>query len=335
MRNKLYAIGIDLGGTKTEVALVSDTGKILKNIRFTTTAQEGPEAATEKISRAVRDLLLGSEHPAVGLGVGVAGQIGTSGETVRFAPNLNWHEVPLVTALQQQLELPVVLLNDVRAATWAEWLFGAGRGCNDLVCLFVGTGIGGGVVSGGRMLIGSSNSAGELGHMTVDLNGPPCNCGNLGCLEALAGGWAIARRAREAVANDPQAGAPLQSMANGQEEKITAELVARSARAGDPLASRIVAEIAEALVAGTVGLINAFNPTRLILGGGVIEGIPDLIRSIDQGTKARALRASCEDLQVLPAELGNSAGVIGAAALAMRRFGRHRQSAGCPLVEQN
>jgi len=263
-------------------------------------------------------------RPAVGLGVGIAGQIGTSGKTVRFAPNLAWHDVPLQAALQRQLGLPVVLLNDVRAATWAEWLFGAGRGCDDLVCLFVGTGIGGGVVSGGRMLDGSSNTAGELGHVTVDLNGPRCHCGNHGCLEALAGGWAISRRVQEAVADDPLAGEALLAMANGQADGLTAELVARGAHAGDPLAGQIVTETAEALIAGAVGLINAFNPARLILGGGVIEGLPELIQHIDRGIRAKALRAAWENLQVLPAERHNDAGVIGAAALVMRRFGEQR-----------
>jgi glucokinase len=326
MRNKAYTIGVDLGGTKTELALVNGSGTILKKIRLATAAQEGPDAVTEKISGAVRDLLQDSGRHAVGLGVGVAGQIGSSGETIRFAPNLGWHEIPLQATLQRELGLPVVLLNDVRAATWAEWLFGAGRECADLLCLFVGTGIGGGVVSGGRMLAGSSNSSGELGHMTVDMHGPLCHCGNRGCLEAIAGGWAIARRARDAVADDPQAGASLLSMANNQADNLTAELVAQGAHAGDPLAGQIVTETAEALIAGAVGLINAFNPARLILGGGVIEGLPELIQHIDQGIRVKALRAASENLQVLPAELHNDAGVIGAAALAMRRFGAKGQA---------
>jgi glucokinase len=321
MKDQKCAIGVDLGGTKIQAALVGGSGEILKDLRLATKAGDGPEAVMEKVSGAVRELLQGTERSPAGLGVGVAGQLDPSGETVLFAPNLAWHDVPLQAALQRQLELPVVLINDVRAATWGEWLFGAGHGCDDLVCLFVGTGIGGGIVSAGRMLEGSSNTAGELGHITVDWHGPPCHCGNRGCLEALAGGWAIARRAREAVAADPLAGAPLKKMAHGREDAITAELVARAAQAGDPLAEELVAITAEALIAGTVGVVNAFNPGRLILGGGVLEGTPDLARRIERGVRARALQAACQDLQVLPAELHNHAGVIGAAALAMRRFG--------------
>lgn len=326
MKDKQYAIGVDLGGTNIQAALVDGAGEILKGLRLATKAGEGPEAVIAKISGAVRVLLQGTERSPAGLGVGVAGQIDPSGEAVRFAPNLAWHNVPLQAALQQQLELPVALINDVRAATWGEWLFGAGRGCDDLVCLFVGTGIGGGVVSAGRMLSGSSNTACELGHITVDLHGPLCSCGNRGCLEAIAGGWAIARRAREAVAADPQEGAQLKEMAHGREDAITAELVARAAHAGDPLAGRIVAETTEALIAGATGLINTFNPERLILGGGVIEGLPELVQQIQQGTKEKALQIACENLKVLPAQLRNAAGVIGAAALAMRQFGNQRQA---------
>jgi glucokinase len=213
--------------------------------------------------------------------------------------------------------LPVVVTNDVRAAAWGEWLHGAGQGCDDLVCLFVGTGIGGGVVSGGRMLAGCSNAAGELGHITVDLHGPQCHCGNQGCLEALAGGWAIARRAQEAIAADPAAGTSLVQMAGGQQKAVTAKIVAQAFHAGDPLAQELVDEVAQALIAGAVGLVNAFNPCRLILGGGVIEGLPELVDRIDQGVCERALEAASAPLQVLPAQLKNDAGVVGAAALAM------------------
>lgn len=326
MAHQSSAVGIDLGGTKTIVAIVNASGKILQTTRLATPASEGSQAVIEKISKAACQLIEGAGLPPVGLGVGVAGQIAPSGKLVQYAPNLDWHDVPLQTALQEQTGLPAVLLNDVRAATWAEWLFGAGYGCDDLVCLFIGTGIGGGVVSGGRLLVGNSNSAGELGHIPVALNGPLCNCGNRGCLEALAGGWAIARRAREAVAADPQAGIALKKLAQGREEAITAALVARAAHGGDPLAGQIIAETAEALIAGATGLINAFNPGRLILGGGVIEGLPELVDRIDQEARSRALQAACTKLEVLPAALHNNAGVIGAAALAMRRFGNHPES---------
>jgi glucokinase len=315
-----WAIGVDLGGTKIEVARVTNGGKLLERRRRPTQVEAGPDAIIAEIAGAVKDLIADGGSPPLGVGVGLAGQIDPHQGVVRFAPNLRWQEVPFQEELSQSLRLPVVVTNDVRAATWGEWLHGAGMGCDDLVCLFAGTGIGGGVVSGGKILSGCSNTAGELGHMTIDLNGPPCTCGNRGCLEALAGGWAIALHAKEAVNADPEAGAFLLRMAGGGFETITAKIVAEAAKAGDPLARRLVDSAAQALTAGAVSLINAFNPCRLILGGGVIEGLPYLVDQIDRGIRGRALPAATELLQVLPAELGKDAGVIGAAMLVIRTF---------------
>jgi glucokinase len=317
MTADLWAMGVDLGGTKVEVAQVDSKGQVRQRLRRATDVKDGPAAIEAEIVSAVRELQESTGSPAAGVGVGVAGQIEPASGVVHFAPNLDWHDVPLQADLSRTLRLPVVVTNDVRAAAWGEWLHGAGQGCDDLVCLFVGTGIGGGVVSGGRMLAGCSNVAGELGHITVDLHGPPCHCGNQGCLEALAGGWAIARRAQEAIAADPSAGASLVQMAGDQQKAVSAKIVAQAFHAGDPLARKLVDEVAQALIAGTVGLVNAFNPCRLILGGGVIEGLPELVDRIDQGVRERALETASAPLQVLPAQLKNDAGVVGAAALAM------------------
>ncbi len=218
-----------------------------------------------------------------------------------------------------------MVTNDVRAATWGEWIHGAGKGCDDLVCIFVGTGIGGGVVSGGKLLSGCSNTAAEIGHMTIDLNGPPCTCGHRGCLEALAGGWAIARRARQALSDHPSAAATLLRLAEGSPDAITAKTVAEASRAGDPLAKEIFDEVTRSLIAGAVSLVNALNPCRLILGGGVIEGVPELVERIAKGVSEGALPAAVEPLLVLPAKLRSDAGAIGAATLAMHTFKSNAQ----------
>jgi len=313
-----WAVGVDLGGTKVEVAHVDAEGRVRMRLRRPTDVRDGPAAVQDEIVAAVRDLQGSGGNSPIAVGVGVAGQIEPSSGVVRFAPNLDWHDMPLQADLSKSLDLPVTVTNDVRAATWGEWLYGAGQGCTDLVCLFVGTGIGGGVVSGGQMLSGCSNTAGELGHITIDLHGPLCHCGNQGCLEAEAGSWAIARRARQAISADPVAGASLLEMAGGQPEAITAKIVAQAAHAANPLARQLIDEVAQALIAGAVSLVNDFNPCRLILGGGVIEGLPELVEKVDKGVRQSALAAACSPLQVLPAQLHNDAGVIGAAALAMR-----------------
>jgi glucokinase len=323
MNQKNWTIGVDLGGTKVEAAAVDASGSILKKIRRPTAVAGGPEAVAREIVEMVSDLQgAGPGQALLGVGVGVAGQIEATTGVVRFAPNLKWRDVPFREQLGQILKLPVALTNDVRAATWGEWLHGAGQGCDDLICLFVGTGIGGGVVSGGRMLSGCSNTAGELGHTTVALDGPVCTCGRRGCLEALAGGWAIARQARNAIQADPAGGRGILQAAaelkqrSATPEDVTAQAVARAAQSGDPLAGRLVEEAARALVAGCASLVNAFNPCRLILGGGVIEGLPELVERIARGVAQEGLQAATESLQVLPARLHGEAGVIGAAALA-------------------
>jgi glucokinase len=323
MNSGNWTIGVDLGGTKVEAAAVDAGGAILRKIRRPTPVAGGPEAVTAEIVEMVSGLR--GAGPAVGLlgvGLGVAGQIEADTGMVRFAPNLGWRDVPFKRNLAQALKLPVALTNDVRAATWGEWLHGAGQGCDDLICLFVGTGIGGGVVSGGRMLTGCSNTAGELGHTTVALGGPLCTCGRRGCLEALAGGWALAREARDAIQADPEGGRGLLEAAAALKqspatpEEVTAQAVARAAQNGDPLARRLVAAAAQALVAGCASLVNAFNPCRLILGGGVMEGLPELVARLARDVAREALQAATGSLQVLPARLHGEAGVIGAAALA-------------------
>ncbi len=317
--SRACAIGVDLGGTKTAVGLVDTEGAVIRLLRHATDAGKGPVAVTEMIAGAVKDLRAGAEGDPVGVGVGVAGQVDAGSGMVRFAPNLlGWRNVPLQAALEKATGLPVKVTNDVRAATFGEWRFGAGKGCDDLICIFVGTGVGGGIVVEGRMLAGCSNSAGEIGHMTVDMNGPLCHCGKRGCLEALAAGWAIAQKAQDAVTLEPAKGTVLFRLAGAHLRNITAKMVVEAFHAEDRLSKRVMAEVTEALIAGSVSLVNVLNPRRLIFGGGVMEGAPELIGRIEEGVRYHALASAVEHLEILPALLGGDAGVIGAASLALK-----------------
>ncbi len=312
-------LGVDLGGTKVLVALVNAAGEIVASYRHPTRAESGFGQIVQAIVESVNACLAkAGVEQAAALGVGVAGQVERHTGVVRFAPNLGWREVPLRAELEHRLSLPVAVLNDVRAATWGEWRHGAGRGVQDLVVLFVGTGVGGGVVSGGRVLEGCGNSAGELGHMTIVVDGRRCRCRNLGCLEAYAGGWAMADRAREAAEADGAAGRALVARAGGM-EKITAATVTEAWREGDGLAARLVEETAGYLAAGIVAIVNAFNPCTLVLGGGVLEKVPEYVTRVEPLVRERALGAAVEPLRIVPAALGGSAGVIGAAAVARAR----------------
>ena len=316
-----FTVGVDLGGTKVATALVDIEGNIAATGRGSTGPQADPSTVIADIVASVREAsatVAGERILAVG--VGAAGQIDPTTGTIRSSPNLGWENVPLQSELERALGMPVLVVNDVQAAAWGEWQHGAGQGMADIVCLFVGTGIGGGVIAAGHLLVGCGGSAGELGHTIIDRNGPLCRCGNHGCLEALAGGWAIAQRAKEAVAADPGAGAALVALARDRSENLTAALVAEAAHQSDPLAQRLVAESGEALAVGVASIVNALNPCVVILGGGVIEGLPELVQTVKEGVPQRALAAAAEQVSIVKAALGGHAGIIGAAAMARERF---------------
>ena len=309
-----WAIGVDLGGTKIEIGLVDVLGSVHHKVRLSTQKEKGAYFITNQIIDVIQDLKKQVKGKVVGVGVGVAGQINPITGIVMFAPNLNWHHVPLQTDLSAAIEIPVTVVNDVRAITWGEWLYGAGRECENFICLFIGTGIGSGIVSSGHLLTGCNNTAGEVGHMTIETNGLLCTCGNRGCFEAYAGGWAIGQQAREAILNDKEAGAYLLSLVAGKIEDISARTVIEAARADNPLAKHLLEKVKHALIVGCTNLINAFNPCRLILGGGILEGLSEWILQIEEGITQRALKAATQSFQVVPAKLQQDAGVIGGAA---------------------
>lgn len=319
MGEKNLAIGIDLGGTKIEIGLVKESGEVCDRIRLETKAKGGPDAVQKQLIQGIEKLIKRAADSFLsikGIGVGVAGQIEAETGIVRFAPNLpGWNNIPLGQNLQEAFNVPVTVINDVRAITWGEWIFGAGKGGQDLICLFVGTGIGSGIVSGGQLLKGGSNTCGEVGHMTVDFNGLECTCGNRGCLEAYAGGWGVAYQAKEAIQSNSKAGSKILKLAGGKIEDVTAKNVVEAYRDSDPLAYLILEKAKFALIAGCVNLVHAFNPTSLILGGGLVDGLPEWISDLEKGVKEFALKAAVERFQIIPAKLGKEAGVIGAAAV--------------------
>jgi glucokinase len=311
------AIGIDLGGTKIALGVVGRTGAILDAIRIPTGAARRPSAILDDIVACVRDRWSERLPRSRPVGVGVAGQVDADG-TVLFGPNLNWHDVPLRAALARALGRRVTVLNDVQAAAYGEWKHGAGRGCAHLVCLFVGTGVGGGIVAGGRMYAGASGSAGELGHLVVEAHGRKCRCPGSGCLEAYAGGWAIAERAREAVRAAPARAAKLLEVA-GDVASLTSQHVEEAYRARDPLAQELVEETMGYLVGGLVSIVNGLNPQRIVLGGGVLEGFRSMVPKLERQVRRRALPAAADGLRVVPAALGGESGLVGAATFAAGR----------------
>ncbi len=309
------AVGVDLGGTKMITALVDPEGRVLREERLPTGAGRDPDRVVQAIADSAGRTMAEAPNPPAAIGVGVAAQVDFEGR-IRFAPNLQWRDVALRSELEAALGLPVRVLNDVRAATVGEWRFGAGRGEDDLVCLFIGTGLGGGVVSGGHLLVGHSNAAAELGHLTIVAGGRRCTCSNRGCLEAYVAGWAIAERVREIARAEPEVAQRLESLAATPLDRMGAETVVAMAGRGDPTCQRLLGETREFLAAGLVGIANAFNPRLIVAGGGVVTGTGALFEDALEMARGRILPSVAEPLRSARSTLGEPAVAVGAAAWA-------------------
>lgn len=317
MHQKKMVIGIDLGGTKMRVGIVDDSGKVLEKVTVPTSVEGGaPSIIATLVGEITKLQQKFIANPTIAIGVAVAGQIQAETGVVRFSPNLHWQNVPLGQNLQEALKLPVYIANDVRAATHGEWHYGAAQGLQDFICLFVGTGIGGGIVSGGVLMSGCNNSAGEIGHMVIASQGKLCTCGNRGCWETQAAGWGIAKLTQEAIRNDLQAGKNILAYAEGDLTAVNAQHLFKGVVTGDPMSINLMQGIEKALIDGSTSLVNVFNPQSLIFGGGIIEGAPWLLDAIDAGVRKQALKSATEKLKIAAALNVKDAAIIGIAAMA-------------------
>ena len=321
---KIYAIGIDLGATKIRFAVVSFDGKICLELNVQTNVKGGYQAVLDQVILGIKELKNKWDQSLVGIGIGVAGQVDSLSGNVIFGPNLNWHHVPLKADLEQSLGLPVFVLNDVQAITWGEWFFGAGKGCDNFVCVFIGTGIGGGIINDGKFYSGCSGSAGEIGHIVIDFNGVDCTCGGKGCFEAYAGGWGIARMAREFFLKEKVIYKDSQILQSAQKniQNITSKNVCEAYLKGDVLAKKIIEEFQRAMIAGCCSLVNVLNPCRLIIGGKILDAIPEVMGNICMGLKKYALSAPMQHLEILGSILKNDAGVIGVVAFICSKYSK-------------
>ncbi len=307
-------LGIDLGATKVVSGLVAPDGTIVHHSGRHLHANDGPGGVIRSLVRSARACLDEAAAPPKAIGVAVAAQVDPRTGTVVHAPNLGWRDVPLARRIAAELGGTVYVVNDARAAAFAEWRLGAGKGVDDVFCLTLGTGVGGSAVVGGRLLEGGTHALGEVGHMTIVVGGRRCHCPNWGCLEAYVGGWAIAERAQEAVRLDAAAGTALVQRA-GRVEAITAQTVFLAHRTGDALAGRLVRDTERYLADGVVGIVNAFNPSLLIVGGGLVAGMPTFLPVIESAIRARC-QPSAAGARVVSARLGEDAALVGAAEMA-------------------
>ncbi|MGH7674212.1 MAG: ROK family protein, partial [Gemmatimonadales bacterium] len=283
-----------------------------------TQPEQGADAVVARIARLARASMDAARgRTIVGLGIGSPGPLDTARGVVLLTPNLGWVNMPLRDRVAGLVDLPATLDNDANCAIFAEWWRGAARGADHVVGLTIGTGIGGGIVIGGRIYHGASDFAGEIGHMTIDSTGRRCKCGNYGCLEAYASGPAIAARAIEAV--ETGATTSLPRYVGGDLAKITAQVVYQAAQDGDPLALEVVADTAKFLGAGVANVINLFNPQVVVVCGGVTLAGDRLFEPLRREVKRRAFKPAVDACRIVPGALTGTAGVYGAAAVFMQR----------------
>lgn len=318
-----WVLGIDIGGTNLVVGAVADDGsRVVGEHSRPTDPARGPDAI-------LRDLVEMTDHTRahlgrvapgaelMGVGIGAPGPLDTRRGIVLLTPNLGWVDMPLRDRVAEALGLPAHLDNDANCAVLGESWVGAARGGRYVLGVTIGTGIGGGIVIDGQVHHGASDCAGEIGHMTIDMDGRRCGCGNYGCLEAYASGPAIARRAIEQVGSGAESS--LAELVGGDLSQVTAQTVYHAATLGDELAREVVRATAQYLGAGLANLVNVFNPDLVVIAGGVTQAGDRLFEPLRRVVAQRAFKPAVDACRIVPGTLGGLAGVFGAAKVHLDR----------------
>ena len=310
-----YALVADVGGTQTRVALVDPVGSITARHSTETLAHEGRDAVMERLAGALQHVASAQPTDIKGIGLSLASPVEPGTGVMYNPPNLGpeWHLYTPVPLLQERLSLPVVAQNDATLGALGEHAFGAGRGSSNMVYMTVSTGIGGGVIINDRLYTGTSGFGGEIGHMTIDQNGPMDNCGNIGCLEALASGTALARMAQERLRAGE--GSLILELAGGSADAADARMVVQAARQDDPLARSLVQDIARSLASGVITLMHIFDPQLIVIGGGLGQNLDMFMPTIESEVKRRAMAHFQGAVPVAKSQLGDDVSLLGAAAL--------------------
>lgn len=325
-KSTTYQLGIDLGGTKILAALVDGEGKILGEAKRATRGEEGQQVVIERIIMTAKDAIAAAgvkPGTVAAAGIGAPGPVDVATGVVYNPPNLpGWDQVPLGPALQAVLGIPVFVDNDVNVGSMGEFTLGAGRGVQDMVALFVGTGVGGGVVVGGRLHRGFRGSAGEIGHMIVDPGGPVCGCGRRGCLEAFASRTAIERDVQAGLA----AGRPSvmgDLLASAKRNRLTSGVIAKALEQQDALMIEIMARVHLYLGLAVANIVNFLDPEAIVFGGGVVESLGEsFLEPVRQIARPYFLQQKdAEKVRIVLATLGDHAGVLGAAIMAAQEAG--------------
>ena len=310
-----YALVADVGGTRTRAALVSRSGEITAHHSTDTMPQRGRDAVMSKLAAALEHVASAKPSQVVGVGLSLASPVEPGTGVMYNPPNLGpeWDMYTPIPFLSERLSLPVFAGNDATLGAVGEHAYGAGRGCSNMVYMTVSTGIGGGVIINDRLYTGTHGFGGEIGHMTIEQNGALCNCGNIGCLESLASGTALASRARNWLRAG--AGSVILDMSGGDIDAVNGRTIAEAAREGDAVALSLMEGIAGHLATGVINLMHIFDPEVIVIGGGVGQNLDMFMPVIESEVKRRAMAHFKGAVPVAPSQLGDDVSLFGAAAL--------------------
>ena len=315
-----YIVGIDIGGTKMMAAVLDHKFKIVGRCRKKSRSSKGDEKTEDRLTRVVKTAIEESGVSAVaGIGVGSPGPLDPETGVIIDTPNLAWKDFPLAKHLSDAFGVPVAVDNDVNMGTYGEWHFGKVKDCQNVVGIFPGTGIGGGLIINGSMFRGATGAAGEVGHMTVEVDGPYCGCGKRGCLEAVASRIAIASQVAALAARDD---APYVLENAGTDlSKIRSGVLAKAIAAGDTMVEGVVRKAAYYVGIAVANLINILSPDAVVLGGGLVEAMEELYMSeVERAVKEHAMPFLRKGVKIVPAKLGDDAVLLGAAKLIAERL---------------
>ena len=314
-----HIVGVDIGGTKMMATVFNHAYKPVGRCRKKSRSVKTGNTAEERIVNTVLKALEEAENPKIrGIGVGSPGPLDPETGVIIDTPNLGWRDFPLAEMLSKHFDVPVVVDNDVNVGTYGEWCFGEIRDARDVVGIFPGTGIGGGLILGGKLVHGFSGAAGEVGHMTIEVDGPFCGCGKRGCLEAVASRIAIAKEVAALAARED---APHIAQTCGTDlEKIRSGALARAIDAGDTMVEEVVRKAAFYVGIAVGNLINILSPEAVVLGGGLVEAMEALyMQEVKRAVKTHAMPFLRKGVRIMPAKLGDDAVVLGAARLIVER----------------
>ena len=313
-----YALVADVGGTRTRVALVDATGAIVVRHSAETLAREGRAAVMNRLADALEHVASERRTEIKGVGLSLASPVEPGTGVMYNPPNLGseWHLFTPIPMLQERLSLPVYAENDATLGALGEHAFGAGRGCDNMVYMTVSTGIGGGIIIGGNLYTGTNGFGGEIGHMTIDQNGPLDNCGNVGCLEALASGTALARMAQERI--EAGESSVMLEFAGGNIAAVDARIVVQAAQQDDALAQSLMQEVGRSLASGIITLMHIFDPQLIVIGGGLGQNLEMFMPTIEPEVKRRAMAHFQGAVPVAKSQLGDDVSLLGAAALVFK-----------------